>query len=112
MHDPDALDADRAESEPTVGQLGRLDDLRDRADAEADVATTHLAPPLDEHHAELTVAGETVAGELRGSEARRRGAAGPGTGTAPMPSGNIGSVALNLLSVAAGPRSASPDTSG
>ena len=43
LHDADARDADGAEREATVGQLGRLDDLRDGAHAEAHVATPDLA---------------------------------------------------------------------
>ena len=56
-------DADGAERAATVGELGRLDDPRDGADAEAHVAAADLAPALDEHDAEPPVAGEAVARE-------------------------------------------------
>ncbi len=62
LDDSDPHDADGAEREPTVGQLGRLDDLGDGAHTEAHVATADLAPPLDEDDAEL-------AGRHRGSRA-------------------------------------------
>ena len=60
--DPDALDADGGERPAAVGQLLGLDDAGHGADVGAHVAAADLAPPLDEHDAEL-------AGRRRGSPA-------------------------------------------
>ena len=67
-----------------------LDDAGHGADAGADVAAADLAPPLDEHDAELRLAGEAVRRPAPGSAARTRAAGSGMPGSSTLPSGNIG----------------------
>ena len=64
LDDPDAADADGGQRPAAVGELGGLDDAGDGADVGAHVAAADLAPPLDQHDAELglDVAGEQCCG--------------------------------------------------
>ena len=57
----------------------------------AHVVAADLAPPFDQHDAELAVPGEAVVDQLRGSAARTRGAGGSAPGRAPCRAGTSGS---------------------
>ena len=61
--DPNSRRADDGQCEPVFGQLCELHDVRERPDAEPDVAATDLAPPLDQHDAELLIAVEHMTRE-------------------------------------------------
>ena len=62
--DPDAFGAHGHHREPPVGELAVIDDARRHADVGSDIAAADLAPPLDEHDAELGVGVDAVSYEV------------------------------------------------